>query len=83
MKRYGLDVGDELMRTPTLGRLQKMASKDGLRWACGRTVKGWLGSTQTHWIPLEVWSLRHRDAQGKVEVVRARVTRGLAKEWIK
>ena len=60
---------------------QRMASADGTRWATGRSVKG-ESSIPGCYIPVEVWTLKNRDASGKVVVVDSGVDRATAKAWV-
>lgn len=58
---------------------ERLESKDGTRWACGRNVKVSLGNGRYDGV--EVWSLRCRDDQGKAIVIAHDMDRAAAQEW--
>jgi hypothetical protein len=60
---------------------QRLVSKDGTRWACGRNVKG-EGKAPRTYVPVEVWSLRCRDQYGKAVEVARHMSRTQAEEWV-
>ena len=55
-------------------------SKDGKRWALGRYVKRSLPNRC--WEPVEVWSLRCRDENGKAIEVAHHCSRKDAERWV-
>ena len=59
---------------------QRLESKDGTRWACGRNVK--VSTGYRTYDGVEVWTLKTRDEAGKVIVIATHVDREMAQEWV-
>ena len=58
---------------------QRLESPDGRKWATGRTVKGESGPGR--WDPVEVWTLKCRDQNGKAVTMKTHCTREAAVAW--
>lgn len=59
---------------------QRLESKDGTRWACGRNVKVSVGPRRYE--AVEVWTLRMRDKNGKAVTIARHVSRMHATDWV-
>lgn len=61
---------------------QRLQSADGKRWACGRNVKAESMRGRGYYDVVEVWTLKTRDAAGKVVVVDTHRSEEQAREWL-
>jgi hypothetical protein len=61
---------------------QRLVSTDGKRWACGRNVKAESVRGRGYYDAVEVWTLKTRDANGKVIAVAAHRTEEQARQWL-
>jgi hypothetical protein len=60
---------------------QRIESEDGTRWATGRTVKGETAVPHVY-VPVDVWTCKARNEQGKVVVVKTHVGRDEALAFV-
>lgn len=63
-----------------IANAKSLGSPKDARWATGRTVKG--EAPGGGYRPVEVWTLKRRDADGKVEVVDTLRSEEDAKVWV-